>query len=47
MVALMIINLSQFLSEQEIFEASEAQSLYGPKVFNPQQQIPLGWSIEN
>ena len=38
---------SKFLSEREIFEASKAQPLYGPKVFNPQQQIPLGWSIEN
>ena len=38
---------SQYLSEQEIFEASKAQPLYGPKVFNPQQQVPLGWFIEN
>ena len=35
---------SQFLTEKEIFEASEALPLYGPKVFNPQQQVPLGWS---
>ena len=35
---------SQFLTEKEIFEASKAQPLYGPKVFNPQQQVPLGWS---
>ncbi len=38
---------SQHLSEQEIFQASKAQPLYGPKVFNPQQQVPLGWFIEN
>ena len=37
---------SQFLTEKEIFEASKAQPLYGPKVFNPQQQVPLGWSKE-
>ena len=35
---------SQFLTEKEILEASKAQPLYGPKVFNPQQQVPLGWS---
>ena len=35
---------SQHLSEKEILEASEASPLYGPKVFNPQQQVPLGWS---
>ena len=35
---------SEHLSEQEINKASEAYPLYGPKVFNPQQQIPLGWS---
>ena len=35
---------SQYLSEKEILEASEALPLYGPKVFNPQQQVPLGWS---
>ena len=35
---------SQYLSEKEILEASEAIPLYGPKVFNPQQQVPLGWS---
>ncbi|MEC7917741.1 MAG: DUF305 domain-containing protein, partial [Pseudomonadota bacterium] len=38
---------SQYLSEKEIFEASKALPLYGPKVFNPQQQIPLGWSSGN
>ena len=38
---------SQHLSEKEIFEASKALPLYGPKVFNPQQQIPLGWSSGN
>ena len=35
---------SQFLTEKEIFEASKALPLYGPKVFNPQQQVPHGWS---
>ena len=35
---------SEYLSEKEILEASKAQPLYGPKVFNPQQQVPLGWS---
>ena len=35
---------SQFLTEKEIFEASKALPLYGPKVFNPQQQVPFGWS---
>ena len=35
---------SQFLTEKEIVEASKALPLYGPKVFNPQQQVPLGWS---
>ena len=35
---------SQYLSEKEIFEASKALPLNGPKVFNPQQQVPLGWS---
>ena len=35
---------SQFLTEKEIIEASKALPLYGPKVFNPQQQVPLGWS---
>ena len=35
---------SQYISEQEILDASKALPLYGPKVFNPQQQVPLGWS---
>ncbi len=35
---------SQYLSEKEIKAASEALPLYGPKVFNPQRQVPLGWS---
>ena len=35
---------SKYLSEKDILEASKALPLYGPKVFNPQQQVPLGWS---
>ena len=35
---------SQYLSKKEIKAASEALPLYGPKVFNPQRQVPLGWS---
>ena len=35
---------SEYLTKEEINQASEAYPLYGPKVFNPQQQIPLGWS---
>jgi hypothetical protein len=34
---------SEYLSKEEIKQASEAYPLYGPKAFNPQQQIPLGW----
>jgi uncharacterized protein (DUF305 family) len=35
---------SEYLSKEEIDQASDALPLFGPKVFNPQQQIPLGWS---
>ena len=35
---------SDYLSQQEIYDASRAYPLSGAKVFNPQQQIPLGWS---
>ncbi|MDC3124962.1 DUF305 domain-containing protein [Gammaproteobacteria bacterium] len=34
---------SDYLSQQEIYDASRAYPLSGEKVFNPQQQIPLGW----
>ena len=34
---------SDYLSKDEIIEASRAFPLSGEKVFNPQQQIPLGW----
>ena len=34
---------SEYLSSDEISLASKAYPLFGPKVFNPQQQIPLGW----
>jgi len=34
---------SEYLSKEEINQASKAYPLYGPKAFNPQQQIPLGW----
>ena len=34
---------SDYLSQQEIYDASRAYPLSGAKVFNPQQQIPLGW----
>ena len=34
---------SEYLSLDEISLASKAYPLFGPKVFNPQQQIPLGW----
>ena len=34
---------SEYLSKEEIYHASKAYPLSGAKVFNPQQQIPLGW----
>ena len=34
---------SEYLSSEEISLASKAYPLFGPQVFNPQQQIPLGW----
>ena len=38
---------SNFLSEKEIVAASNAYPLIGPKVFNPQQQIPMTWPSLN
>ena len=35
---------SDHLSQKDIDEASRAYPLSGAKVFNPQQQIPFGWS---
>ena len=35
---------SEYLSSEEISLAAEAYPLFGPQVFNPQQQIPLVWS---
>jgi uncharacterized protein (DUF305 family) len=34
---------SEFLSQKEIDQASNAYPLQGPMVFNPQQQIPMIW----
>ena len=38
---------SEYLTENDILEASKALPMYGPKVFNPQQQVPLGWNEIN
>ena len=38
---------SKYLTEKEITQASQALPLYGTKVFNPQQQVPLGLSDLN
>ena len=38
---------SEYLSKNEITEAAKAIPKFGPKVFNPQQQVPLGWSNIN
>jgi uncharacterized protein (DUF305 family) len=37
---------SQYISELEIDQASEAYPLFGPGVFNPQQQIPMTWPLK-
>ena len=37
---------SQYISELEIDQASEAFPLFGPGVFNPQQQIPMTWPLK-
>jgi hypothetical protein len=37
---------SEFLNEDEIHKASSAIPVLGPKVFNPQQQIPMTWPKE-
>jgi len=34
---------SEFISEDEIAAASNAYPAIGPRVFNPQQQIPMAW----
>ena len=38
------LTASDYLSENDLKLAKEAYPLVGPYVFNPQQQIPLGWS---
>ena len=35
---------SKFLNEDDIAKASKAFPALGPKVFNPQQQVPMTWS---
>ena len=37
---------SEHINQSEIDKAAIARPLFGSKVFNPQQQIPLGW-LEN
>ena len=37
---------SQYINELEIDQASEAYPLFGPGVFNPQQQIPMTWPLK-
>ena len=37
---------SQYITEFEIDQASEAFPLFGPGVFNPQQQIPMTWPLK-
>jgi hypothetical protein len=34
---------SDYISKEEIDQAANAYPLKGPKVFNPQQQIPMVW----
>ena len=34
---------SKFLNEDDIAKASKAFPALGPKVFNPQQQVPMTW----
>ena len=41
------LTASDYLSENDLKLAREAYPLFGPNVFNPQQQIPLGWSTGN
>jgi len=41
------LTASDYLSENDLKLAKEAYPLVGPNVFNPQQQIPLGWSAGN
>ena len=37
---------SKFLNEDDIAKASKAFPALGPKVFNPQQQVPMTWSSD-
>ena len=34
---------SEYLSKEEIAAAENAYPAQGPRVFNPQQQVPLVW----